>query len=157
MRQRACSVDQRMRGRLDTPRRPRQSPSAAGRRWRPRTCGFVEHEPLDTVGSRSDARCQRARSSSKFTVSLHASPHRTPEQIADALADWQQRGIDGINVMNWTIPQSYEEFVDHVVPELQARGLARTEYERGTLRSRLSGTDRLPDRHPAARFRKVHA
>ena len=81
----------------------------------------------------------------------------TPEQIADVLADWQQRGIDGINVMNWTIPQSYEEFVDHVVPELQARGLARTEYERGTLRSRLSGTDRLPDRHPAAHFRKVHA
>jgi len=81
----------------------------------------------------------------------------TPEQIADALGDWQLRGIDGINVMNWTIPQSYEEFVDHVVPELQVRGLARVEHEPGTLRSRLSGTDRLPDRHPAARYRKVHA
>ena len=78
----------------------------------------------------------------------------TPEQIADALAAWQQRGIDGINVMNWTLPQSYEVFVDHVVPELQSRGLVRREYVEGeTLRSRLSGSDRLPGRHPGAAFR----
>ena len=77
----------------------------------------------------------------------------TPEQIADELERWQDAGVDGINVQNWTLPGSYEEFVDHVVPVLRDRGLAEREPTATTLRGRLFGHDELPDRHPARRWR----
>jgi FMN-dependent oxidoreductase (nitrilotriacetate monooxygenase family) len=82
----------------------------------------------------------------------------TPEQIADGLAAWQAAGVDGINLVNAEIPGSYEEFVDHVLPVLRQRGLAQSEYSPGTLRQKLFGNgDRLPDRHPAARYRGAFA
>lgn len=78
----------------------------------------------------------------------------TPEQIADRLAAWQASGVDGINLVNAEIPGTYVEFVDHVIPTLQARGLAQREYAEGSLRNKLFGAgDRLPERHPAARYR----
>jgi long-chain alkane monooxygenase len=78
----------------------------------------------------------------------------TPEQIADGLAKWQAAGVDGINLVNAEIPGTYEDFVDQVVPVLQARGLAQTEYTEGTLRQKLFGQgDRLPERHQATRYR----
>ncbi|WP_150460999.1 LLM class flavin-dependent oxidoreductase [Nesterenkonia ebinurensis] len=79
----------------------------------------------------------------------------TPEQIADALETWQDAGIDGINVMNSTIPGSYDEFIQHLLPELRGRGLARSADEESgkrTLRGRLTGSDRLPVTHPAAGY-----
>ncbi|GAC69167.1 LLM class flavin-dependent oxidoreductase [Gordonia soli] len=81
----------------------------------------------------------------------------TPEQIADELQRWRDAGVDGINVVNATIPGSYVEFIDHVVPVLQERGLAQKEYASGTARAKLFGSDRLPDRHPAARYRGAFA
>ncbi|WP_328472552.1 LLM class flavin-dependent oxidoreductase [Actinoplanes sp. NBC_00393] len=82
----------------------------------------------------------------------------TPEQIADRLALWRSAGVDGINVVNAEIPGSYEEFVDHVIPVLRERGLAQREYAPGTLREKLFGRgDRLPDTHPAARYRGTFA
>jgi long-chain alkane monooxygenase len=82
----------------------------------------------------------------------------TPEQIADALARWQAAGVDGVNLINAEIPGSYEDFVDHVAPELQRRGLMQREYAEGTLRNKLFGRgDRLPGRHPAARYRGAFA
>jgi FMN-dependent oxidoreductase (nitrilotriacetate monooxygenase family) len=78
----------------------------------------------------------------------------TPEQIADKLAQWRAAGVDGINLVNAEIPGSYEDFVDNVIPVLQQRGLAQSEYREGTLRQKLFGRgDRLPERHPAARYR----
>lgn len=82
----------------------------------------------------------------------------TPDQIADELEAWQDAGIDGINVINSTIPGSYDEFIDHVLPVLRSRGLARTAGEEQTrrptsLRARVTGADRLPDSHPAAAYR----
>jgi FMN-dependent oxidoreductase (nitrilotriacetate monooxygenase family) len=77
----------------------------------------------------------------------------TPESIADQLQRWRDAGVDGINVVNATIPGSYEEFVDHVIPELQRRGLAQREYAPGTVRAKLFGTDLINDRHPAAQYR----
>jgi len=78
--------------------------------------------------------------------------------VADALADWQATGVDGINLVNAEIPGSYEEFVDHVVPVLQRRGPAQREYSEGTLRQKLFGRgDRLPERHPATRYRGAFA
>jgi alkanesulfonate monooxygenase len=45
-----------------------------------------------------------------------------------------------------TVPAGLNEFVDQVVPELQRRGIFRTEYEGKTLRENLG----LP--RPANRF-----
>ncbi|MBO1325583.1 LLM class flavin-dependent oxidoreductase [Acetobacter sp. TBRC 12305] len=65
----------------------------------------------------------------------------TPSQVADQIEDWFVRGVvDGFNLISPLNPSFLEEFVDLVVPELQRRGLFRTEYEGSTLRERL----RLP-------------
>lgn len=77
----------------------------------------------------------------------------TPESIADQLQRWRDAGVDGINVVNATIPGSYVEFVDHVIPVLQDRGLAQREYAPGSTRAKLFGTDLINERHPAARYR----
>jgi alkanesulfonate monooxygenase len=62
----------------------------------------------------------------------------TPEQIADQMEIWfRNGGADGFNVMPPYLPGGLEEFVDHVIPELQRRGLFRTEYEGRTLRENL--------------------
>jgi len=81
----------------------------------------------------------------------------TPEGIATRLAAWRDAGVDGVNVVNATIPGSYDEFIDHVLPELRRRGLARHEYEAGTLRRKLFGTDYLSERHPASQYRGAFA
>ena len=62
----------------------------------------------------------------------------TPEQIADAILDWVDKGIaDGFNLMPDVLPSGFDDFVDHVVPILQRRGRFRTEYESTTLRGHL--------------------
>ncbi|WP_328387705.1 LLM class flavin-dependent oxidoreductase [Nocardia sp. NBC_00416] len=59
----------------------------------------------------------------------------TPEQIADDLQTWFEAGAaDGFNVMAPYLPGGLTDFVDQVVPILQARGLFRTEYTETTLR-----------------------
>lgn len=81
----------------------------------------------------------------------------TPESIADQIATWQAAGIDGVNVINAVIPGSYTDFIEHVMPVLRARGMARKSYEPGTLRQKLFGRDRLPDSHPGAAYRGAFA
>ncbi|MGW4580608.1 NtaA/DmoA family FMN-dependent monooxygenase [Rhodococcus sp. YH1] len=62
----------------------------------------------------------------------------TPEQIADAIVDWVDRGVaDGFNLMPDVLPDGFDDFADHVVPILQQRGRFRTEYEGTTLREHL--------------------
>lgn len=79
----------------------------------------------------------------------------TPEQIADKLEQWQNAGVDGVNQIIQYFPQSAEDFVEHVIPVLQERGLAQKEYGTGTLRERMFPGigPRLPDRHAAAKYR----
>jgi FMN-dependent oxidoreductase (nitrilotriacetate monooxygenase family) len=81
----------------------------------------------------------------------------TPEGIADQLALWRDAGVDGINVINATIPGSYDVFINEVLPVLRRRGLAREGYDQGTLRKKIFGSDRLSDRHPAAAYRGAFA
>ena len=71
----------------------------------------------------------------------------TPETIADGMEAWLDGdACDGFNVMFPYLPEGLDDFVDRVVPELQRRGLFRTEYEGATLRDHLG----LPP--PANRF-----
>ena len=62
----------------------------------------------------------------------------TPSSIADQLQEWlEKEAADGFNIMPPLLPSSLEEFVDLVIPELQKRGIFRTEYEGKTLRENL--------------------
>lgn len=75
----------------------------------------------------------------------------TPESIADQLEEWfLNEGADGFNIMPSYLPDGLTDFVDLVVPELQCRGLFRTEYEGRTLRENL-GMKRPP--HAAIKVR----
>ncbi|MFG1699624.1 LLM class flavin-dependent oxidoreductase [Nonomuraea sp. NPDC049309] len=75
----------------------------------------------------------------------------TPEQIADQLQEWFFNGAaDGFNIMPPLLPSGLEVFVDHVVPELRARGLFRHEYDTHTLRAHY-GLPRPPSRYAARR------
>ena len=59
----------------------------------------------------------------------------TPEQVADTIEEWSAAAAaDGFNVMPPALPSGLETFVEHVIPILQKRGLARTEYTGTTLR-----------------------
>ena len=57
--------------------------------------------------------------------------------------------------MNMVMPQSYEEFFEHVVPVLQQKGLMQKDYRPGTLRQKLFDTDNpdISQHHPAFRYR----
>jgi FMN-dependent oxidoreductase (nitrilotriacetate monooxygenase family) len=62
----------------------------------------------------------------------------TPGAIADTLEMWFQDGAaDGFNIMPPYYPETFVEFVDLVVPELQRRGLYRTAYPGPMLRDTL--------------------
>jgi alkanesulfonate monooxygenase SsuD/methylene tetrahydromethanopterin reductase-like flavin-dependent oxidoreductase (luciferase family) len=83
------------------------------------------------------------------TARGHRTVVGTPEQIADAIADWFTKGAaDGFNIMPPILPTGLTDFVDQVVPILQRRGLFRTEYEGRTLRENL-GLDRPVNRFVA--------
>jgi FMN-dependent oxidoreductase (nitrilotriacetate monooxygenase family) len=81
----------------------------------------------------------------------------TPSQVADELERvFAQTDIDGINLTVGTVPGDFEDFVALVVPELQNRGIYKTEYRSGTYREKLfsTGSARLPSRHVGARYRR---
>lgn len=66
------------------------------------------------------------------------------DHVADELERWYRAGgADGFNVMPPLLPSGLEDFVEHVVPRLQHRGLVPTAYTDGTLRDRL-GLPRPP-------------
>ncbi|MFF2091252.1 LLM class flavin-dependent oxidoreductase [Paenibacillus sp. NPDC058174] len=75
----------------------------------------------------------------------------TPEQIADIMEEWFLKGAaDGFNVSFSHLPDGLEDFVDLVVPELQRRGVFRTEYTGRTLRDHL-GLQRPVNRYTSTR------
>ena len=74
-------------------------------------------------------------------------------EIADELQAWMaDTDIDGFNLAYAVTPETFSDFVDLVVPELQRRGVYKLEYAPGTLREKLFGPGhaRLPANHPAA-------
>jgi FMN-dependent oxidoreductase (nitrilotriacetate monooxygenase family) len=80
----------------------------------------------------------------------------TPAQVADRIESWlDEVGIDGINLLQYHTFDTAKDFAELVVPELRARGRMRSSYdEHESLRARIFGEgDRLPERHPAARYR----
>ena len=75
----------------------------------------------------------------------------TAEQVADLMSEWfTTAACDGFILVPAHFPEAFEDFVDLVAPELQARGLYRDRYVGRTLRDHLD----LPvpaNRHTEAR------
>jgi N-acetyl-S-(2-succino)cysteine monooxygenase len=80
----------------------------------------------------------------------------TPEQIADSIVDWYDRGaVDGFSIQPPILPHGLTEFVDHVVPELQRRNVFHRDYAddaatfRDELRAGVRGSLGAADYEPA--------
>lgn len=68
----------------------------------------------------------------------HLSLVGTPQYIADSLEEWfNEKAVDGFNIMPSHLPEGLDRFVDSVVPILQERKLLKTKYESITLRNNL--------------------
>ncbi len=69
----------------------------------------------------------------------------TPGTVADRMQEWFEAGAcDGFMLQVPYLPGGLEDLVHGLVPELQRRGLFRTEYDGSTLRDQL-GLPRPPD------------
>lgn len=91
--------------------------------------GLVERENLTTLRGLYE-RISGARG--------HREIVGTPEQIVDQLEEWfLNDAADGFNIQPPTFPEGFNDIVELVIPELQRRGLFRTEYEGTTLRENL--------------------
>ena len=79
-----------------------------------------------------------------------------PSEIADALIAWvKDTDIDGFNLAYAVMPETFSDFVDVIVPELQRRGVYKHDYRAGTLREKLfGGGAQLPKSHPGATHRQ---
>jgi FMN-dependent oxidoreductase (nitrilotriacetate monooxygenase family) len=73
----------------------------------------------------------------------------TASEIADQMQEWfVHRGVDGFLIQPAHLPGGLDDFVEMVIPELQNRGIFRTEYEGTTLRDNL-GLPRPTSRYSA--------
>jgi FMN-dependent oxidoreductase (nitrilotriacetate monooxygenase family) len=81
----------------------------------------------------------------------------SPQTVADELQDWvEQTDVDGFNLAYVLAHETFQDVVDLLVPELQKRGVYKTQYREGTLRDKLFGDGpRLAQVHPGAGFRKL--
>jgi alkanesulfonate monooxygenase len=81
----------------------------------------------------------------------HLTVWGTASAIASTMELWfNEKACDGFNVLPVTFPGALTDFVDHVVPELQRRGIFRKEYEGKTLRENL-GLPLPPNRYAQAK------
>ena len=146
--------DRGARNPLDHPRR-RRSLAISVRRAGPGTSADDRYQPIRRqIGDRSrQARKSHASASSRCAWPARAArpwSRGRPQQIADMMEEWFTAGAaDGFNIMPPYLPGGLNDFVKHIVPELQRRGLFRTEYEGTTLRENL-GLRRPQSRYQAA-------
>ncbi len=115
---------------------------------------------LQTTGSRSgvEAMVERSRRENltirqlalKTAGSLAGlSVHGSAAEIADMMEEWFRGGAcDGFNLQPATLPGTFRDIVELVLPELRRRGLFREEYEGATLRQNL-GLPRPVSRYAA--------
>jgi alkanesulfonate monooxygenase len=77
-------------------------------------------------------------------------------EVADAMEEFiAQTDVDGFNLAYAVLPETFTDIVDLLIPELQRRGLYKTEYADGSLREKLFGRGpRLAAAHPARTGRK---
>lgn len=79
-----------------------------------------------------------------------------PKRVADELEAWANAAdLDGFNLAYAVMPETFADVVEHLVPELQRRGLFKKDYAPGTYREKLFGRGpRLEENHPGAARRR---
>lgn len=75
--------------------------------------------------------------------------------VAEQLIRWiDETGIDGFNLTRTVAPESHQDFIRYVIPELQQRGRYKTSYSEGSLRHKIfQQGDHLAYHHPVQQFR----
>ncbi|KAL4887620.1 luciferase-like domain-containing protein [Aspergillus karnatakaensis] len=92
-------------------------------------------------------------------VALGASgpvPVGTAEEVADEMERWVKvADIDGFNIGHITVPGTWEDVVDLLVPVIRERGLYAPKGESGTMRERVygGGKSRLPEDHVGSSYK----
>lgn len=79
-----------------------------------------------------------------------------PETVADEVEKFlDETEIDGFLLQPFISPQTYRDFIEHLVPMLRSRGIMSEEKEPTTLRRKVfpDGGDLLPAEHPGAQLR----
>ena len=103
--------------------------------------GLDYARPLDgQTSNRRDRRPQpgharptspRPRATSRWPGPAHSSS-ASPADVADRLEEWlDATGVDGFNITRQVLPETYADVVDHLVPELQRRGVHRRDLRPG--------------------------
>ncbi|KAF5517295.1 Dimethyl-sulfide monooxygenase [Colletotrichum aenigma] len=80
----------------------------------------------------------------------------SPTTAADELERWVQgAGVDGFNLAHVTNPGTFEDIIEHLLPELRKRGIFRSEVEKegATAREVFIGSRRLPEDHPGSKYK----
>lgn len=82
----------------------------------------------------------------------------SPQTVADGMERWiREADLDGFNLSPVVQPQSWEDIVELLVPELQRRGIYWDDYEApgGTLRENAQGkgNSRLREDHVGSTYR----
>lgn len=113
---------------LDAPF-PELTPDGAGGSSRRYAIAAVAHKEKLTIRQTYE----------RFLPSFgHVVMKGSAKQIADQMEDWFKSGAcDGFNVHVGYQPDGLEDIVDHVIPELQRRGLYKTAYRSGSLRQKM--------------------
>ncbi|KIV90647.1 hypothetical protein PV10_07930 [Exophiala mesophila] len=76
--------------------------------------------------------------------------------VANELEKWAEiTGVDGFNLAHVTNPGSFEDIVTYLIPELQRKGLFRTDVDKegATARGVFQGNDRLRPDHPGSVYK----
>jgi alkanesulfonate monooxygenase SsuD/methylene tetrahydromethanopterin reductase-like flavin-dependent oxidoreductase (luciferase family) len=81
----------------------------------------------------------------------------SPKTVADRLQEWiEETDVDGFNFVYAVMPETYEDIVELLIPELQSRGVYKKEYRSGTLREKLfQQGPYLPQSHHGSQFRAL--
>ncbi|RJE20919.1 xenobiotic compound monooxygenase [Aspergillus sclerotialis] len=78
--------------------------------------------------------------------------------VADELERWVEVGdVDGFNLSYASIPDTFDDIIKYLIPELQSRGIFHTDYavRGGTFRENMygeKGQTRLPAAHPGSKY-----
>jgi FMN-dependent oxidoreductase (nitrilotriacetate monooxygenase family) len=82
----------------------------------------------------------------------------SPKTVADELERWiEVADVDGFNLSYATIPETFDDLIEFLIPELKNRGLIWDDYAvpGGTLRENylgVKGRNRLSETHPGANY-----
>src|SRR5689334_2472685 len=113
---------------------PMNQSSTAGRTRRPRR-SKPSRSPIRIEYGRSGEIAKHAAIGGRGPVVVGS-----PEEVAEELIAWvEDTDVDGFNLAYAMMPESFAEFVDLVVPELQKRGRYKRDYAPGTLSEKLYG------------------